>query len=107
MIRNLIQRGHNSNYPKEITTWCPDTDMTIVPDWVNFRCRVKNIDDEFGNPILDYSKTSEGGYQFKGSDGVSIAFTTSSPGEYICYCAKEEKIFSLRPKQLDLLYIDK
>ncbi len=95
----MVQRGLNSKYPERIDTWRLGES---VPDWLSDRAKVLFIDGE-GNITLDMFKLDTGGVEIKNSDGKGILVKMKTGDSVLCY-SSGKNIFSLKPKQLELLY---
>lgn len=91
------QRGLNKKYPKEIHTWKIGEK---VPEWLSDRAKVKFIDGE-GNVTLDRRDGGDG-YEIISSDGIHPLVTVKERMGVVCF--GDNKIFSLKERQLELLY---
>ena len=95
----MIQRGMNSKYPEKINTWRLGEN---IPEWLSDRAKVLFIDGD-GNITLDLLKLDTGGVEIKNSDGKGILVKMETGDSVLCY-SNGKNIFSLKPKQLELLY---
>ena len=93
------QSGHNDAYPNTINTWRYGEP---VPEWLSDRVKIVAIDSETGNPLIDMTETTSGGFEVKDSTGEKVLFRTSDRHDYICF--GDSKIFVLTTIQLGLLY---
>lgn len=99
-----IQRGENSDYPKEIRVWRKISKLS-PPSWMTDICKVVSIDN--GYYQLEVRKFNTGEYEYLAPDLTPIVHV-SDDSDYICYGDinkyRKNYIFSLTPKQLNLLY---
>ncbi len=93
------QRGYNSKYPQEIITWRYGSP---IPSWLSNIAKVAGLDEITGNPILSIRFLKKGGYEIIDSGGGMALVQTRGKEDYVCL--GDGKIFSLTPKQFDLLY---
>ena len=96
----MIQRGMNNLYPEKIETWKVGEK---VPEWLSDNAKVLSLDDE-GNIRLDTNKLSTGGIAIKNSSGFGVLVELKTINSIVCY--SPGKIFSLKPEQLELLYVE-
>lgn len=100
-----IQRGENLAYPLEIRCWSKKLDENI-PSWLSDICKVNSINND-GVYIVETRKYDDGSYDYLSSDHQPIV-NVSSDEDWICIGDKgkyvKNMIFSLTPKQFELLY---
>ena len=92
------QRGRNDKYPEVIETWKIGE---RVPVWLSDRAKVKFIDGN-GDVTLDRRDRGDGSFEIIGASGVQILVTVSERSGVICFGGG--RIFSLRERQLEILY---
>lgn len=92
------QRGRNSKYPSKVEVWKIGDK---VPEWLSDRAKVKFIDGE-GNVTLDRRDRRDGSYEIIEAAGIQTLVTVEERGGVICF--GDGKIFSLRERQLEILY---
>lgn len=98
----MIQRGENNKYPMEIETW---KFGEKIPEWLSDRANVKFIDGE-GNITLNTRDLNNNGREIISSDGVNTLIRLNTADSYVCF-SKSHPLISLRPIQLELLYVEK
>lgn len=96
----MIQRGKNDKYPEIIDTW---RFYEKVPSWLSDQAQVKFIDGE-GNITLDYINLSTGGREILKSGRQGVLVRLDNINSFVCH-SPGLPLFSLRPKQIELLYI--
>ena len=92
------QRGRNDKYPEVIETWKIGE---RVPVWLSDRAKVKFIDGN-GDVTLDRRDRGDGSFEIIGASGVQILVTVSERSGVVCFGGG--RIFSLRERQLEILY---
>ena len=101
-MNSAEQRGFNSNYPQKILLWKRGD---LVPEWLSNRVKIVAIDGNTGSPVPEYRENSwVNGYSLLDSGGVTVAVSVKDSGDYVCFSEETGKLFSLNPKQLNLLY---
>lgn len=95
----MIQKGRNYNFPESIQIWRKGEK---VPEWLSDRACITSIDMKLGYN-LKYRNTTTGGYEILDSSGIDVLVRSKNIDDYICL-GDNGKIFSLSPKQLNLLY---
>lgn len=95
----MIQKGKNEKYPREIYTWGLGEE---VPSWLSDNAQVKFIDGD-GNITLGMNKLTTGGREIIRADGKGILVRLVTGDSRVCY-TPGKPIFTLKPKQLELLY---
>lgn len=99
MAKIYKQSGHNPAYPEIIETWTPFEQP--IPEWISDICKVKFIDG-LGNITLDYRENNIGGLEFIGSVGNNVVIDLKRRTDIVCW--GDNRLFTLRPIQLNLLY---
>ena len=94
------QRGRNIKYPEKINYWIYG--KLPVPEWLSDITRIKGVNAETGEAILDMKKTNTGGYELTESGGNRTIIKTKSMEDYVCF--GNGTLFSLTPNQFNLLY---
>lgn len=94
------QKGRNSKYPETIETWSIGQP---VPEWLSDRAKVNGMYSE-GQCTLEIRKTTSGGYELLDSGGQYTLVRVDTLNGVVCKDISSEKIISLRPEQLRLLY---
>lgn len=97
----MIQRGKNDKYPEKIKTW---KISEKVPSWLSDRAQVNFVDGN-GNIYLEMNNLSNGGRDIIKSGKQGTLVRLNSQEHYVCYSCGYP-IFSLSPKQLELLYTE-
>lgn len=92
------QRGRNSKYPETIEVWKIGEG---VPEWLSDRAKVKFIDGN-GNVTLDRRDRGDGSYEIIEAAGVQTLVTVPERIGVVCF--GEGKVFSLKERQLEILY---
>ena len=92
------QRGRNDKYPAKIEVWRIGEK---VPEWLSDRAKVKFIDGE-GNVTLDRRDRGDGSYEIVSAAGVQNLVIVSERTGAVCF--GDGRIFSLRERQLEILY---
>lgn len=101
-ITSAVQKGYNPKYPREILVWKRGD---FVPEWLSNRVKISALDVNTGSPIPEYRKNGwENGYALMDSGGVSIAISVPDSDDFICFEESTGRLFSLNPRQLNLLY---
>lgn len=104
-MKIFVQRGENPAYPKRIKCW-RKIDNTTPPTWLSDRSKVERIEDD-GVYVLSTRKYDDGSYEYITPDLLPIV-KVSSDSDWICFgdVSKydRDKIFSLRPRQFEILY---
>lgn len=104
IMKEFVQRGENPVYPKKVVCWRKSSN-TVPPEWLTDKSKVIGITD--GTYELATRKYDDGTYEYITPDLHTIV-KVSSDDDYICMgdISKYEKgkIFSLRPRQFELLY---
>lgn len=101
-ITSAVQKGYNSKYPKEVLVWKKGD---FVPEWLSNRVKIVALDIDTGSPIPEFRKNGwENGYALLDSGGVSIAVSVKNINDFVCFDESTGKLFSLNPRQLNLLY---
>lgn len=95
----MIQKGRNNFYPQSIRVWKRGEP---IPEWLSDRACITAIDLNF-KYSLKYRDTTKGGYEIFDSSGLNVLVRAESKEDYICL-GDNGKLFSLSPKQLELLY---
>lgn len=95
----MIQKGKNDLFPEIIDTW---RISEKVPTWLSDQAQVRFVDGE-GNITLDYNDLSTGGREILKSGKQGILVRLDTKDSYVCH-STGKPIFSLRPKQIELLY---
>ena len=95
----FVQCGRNDKYPEQIETWRRGE---TVPEWISDNCKIIGI--EGTSLIPEFRKVINGGYEIVKENGSALV-STKSDSDFICF--GNNKIFSLTPKQLELLYTEK
>lgn len=93
---NYKQKGKNSKYPDSISVWFLK-DKHNIPYWLTESAAILGFDEFDDYPILDIRGNS---IQRSDGKGFLVVFTS----EEDCICFGDNKIFSLTPKQLEILY---
>lgn len=99
------QRGRNNKYPEKIEVW--KLNEEIVPNWLSDVAKVSAINTGKNTVQIGFRKLSTGGIEIPDSSGQSILVKLDSEESFICKDtnARIGGIFSLTPKQLELLYV--
>lgn len=97
----MVQRGMNNLYPEKIKTWRIGEK---IPEWLSDNARILSIDED-GNVKLDTYDLSSGGIAIKNSSGIGSLIELKTPDSIVCY-SPGKNIFSLKPEQLELLYVE-
>ena len=92
------QRGRNSKYPDEVEVWKLGEK---VPEWLSDRAKVRFIDGE-GNVTLDRRDRGDGSYEIIEAAGIQTLVTVTERTGFVCF--GEGRVFSLRERQLEILY---
>ena len=93
--------GKNNKYPSEIEWW---TYGMKVPEWLSDRAKIKGLDGNTGEAILEFRNGTKGGYEIVDSTGMGILVKTNGKQDIICFNSESKELFSLRPIQFDILY---
>lgn len=105
MNNSYTQRGENREYPMEIEAW-RKSDNTNPPAWLSDKCKVLTIKSD-GILELATRKYDDSSYEYI-SPELSPIVKVRSEEDWICLgdISKYEKnkMFSLTPRQFDLLY---
>ena len=96
---DVIQKGHNPDYPKEAYTWTPSQP---VPEWILDRARISGFNEK-GEPILITRKRSSGGIDILEANGRDTLVSLRTEDSWILY-SSSHPLMSVTPHQLDLLY---
>jgi len=92
------QRGRNTKYPETIEIWKIGEK---VPEWLSDRAKVKFIDGN-GDITLDRRDRGDGSFEIIGASGIQTLVTVSERSGVVCF--GEGRVFSLRKRQLEILY---
>ena len=95
-----IQSGSNPDFPRRIKIWKLGDP---VPEWLSDKAKVIFLDGD-GNITLDIIDTNSGGVSIKSSNGIDVLVNLNRKSDYVCSALDEDRIFSLNPIQLKLLY---
>ena len=93
-----VMKGRNPKYPPSIEYW--KLGIRPVPEWLSDKAKVKGMEGD--SVILDLRYGTNGGYEIIGSDGLGVLIKTGSREDLICF--GEDKLFTLRPLQFEILY---
>jgi hypothetical protein len=102
-MNEAILKGKNSKYPQKIMYWKYGDP---VPEWLSDQAKIKGINGDTGEAILEIRRGTTGGYEIVDSSGSGLLVKTTGQEDYICYSEGYE-LFSLRPIQFEILYIKK
>lgn len=100
------QRGINKKYPREIEAWRLGDD-TPVPGWLSDIAKISAINTGKDTVQLGFRKLTGGGIEIPDSSGQSVLVSLKTEDSFICRPTGVVAggIFSLTPKQLELLYV--
>ena len=100
------QRGKNDTFPSEITTWKYGDD---VPEWLSDIAKVASIDNNTHRISLETRDTNTGGFEILDSSGQHVLVRLESKTDILCRDIdprnKGITLFSMTPRQLDLIYV--
>lgn len=95
----FIQCGRNDKYPEQVETWRKGEPL---PSWISDNCKIIGME---GTSLIPcYRGVVGGGYEIIRENGQSLV-STKSDKDFVCL--GDNKIFSLTPKQMELLYKEK
>ena len=104
-MKYYIQRGENLEYPLEIRCWRKTLDEN-VPTWLSDKCKITTITED-GMYLLKTRKYNDDSYDYLSPDNQPVE-KVNSDEDWICIGDKgkyvKDMIFSLTPKQFELLY---
>ena len=105
MIR-YKQRGLNDTFPREVTTWKYGDD---VPEWLSDIAKVASIDNNTHRISLETRETNTGGFEILDSSGQHVLVRLDSKTDILCRDISSEvkgiTLFSMTPRQFDLIYV--